>query len=165
VLENVTSARNRNANDGAIRGPSAPVTVKKGDSASSILRELGANPDEAKAISRRRSASVARRRPQGGAKTAGPPGHDRPPVPTQRLQPARSSSPGQGAEAVARPVGHGKYVRSTCTASTRATRSRTPGDDEEDDGRGVRLYQSVYETALRHKVPARSSTVGAHLLL
>src|SRR5258708_32955904 len=27
-------------------------------------------------------------------------------------------------------------------------------DDEEDDGTGVRLYQSIYETALRNKVPA-----------
>jgi len=27
-------------------------------------------------------------------------------------------------------------------------------DDEDDDGTGVRLYQSIYETALRNKVPA-----------
>jgi murein DD-endopeptidase MepM/ murein hydrolase activator NlpD len=27
-------------------------------------------------------------------------------------------------------------------------------DDDEDDGTGVRLYQSIYETALRNKVPA-----------
>ena len=26
-------------------------------------------------------------------------------------------------------------------------------DDDEDDGSGVRLYQSIYETALRNKVP------------
>ncbi|HAO44159.1 MAG TPA: hypothetical protein DCR53_27005, partial [Afipia sp.] len=27
-------------------------------------------------------------------------------------------------------------------------------DDDDDDGTGVRLYQSIYETALRNKVPA-----------
>src|SRR5260370_36373459 len=27
-------------------------------------------------------------------------------------------------------------------------------DDDDDDGSGVRLYQSIYETALRNKVPA-----------
>src|SRR5437899_10227593 len=27
-------------------------------------------------------------------------------------------------------------------------------DDDEDDGSGVRLYQSIYETAMRNKVPA-----------
>jgi murein DD-endopeptidase MepM/ murein hydrolase activator NlpD len=27
------------------------------------------------------------------------------------------------------------------------------GDDEEDDGKGVRLYQSIYETSLRNQVP------------
>ena len=26
-------------------------------------------------------------------------------------------------------------------------------DDDDDDGSGVRLYQSIYETALRNKVP------------
>src|SRR5438445_12978930 len=27
-------------------------------------------------------------------------------------------------------------------------------DDDDDDGSGVRLYQSIYETALRNKLPA-----------
>src|SRR5262249_3540330 len=27
------------------------------------------------------------------------------------------------------------------------------GDDDEDDGSGVRLYQSIYETALRNQIP------------
>ena len=35
-----------------------------------------------------------------------------------------------------------------------ATQVAPPDDDEEeDDGTGVRLYQSIYETALRNKVP------------
>jgi murein DD-endopeptidase MepM/ murein hydrolase activator NlpD len=35
---------------------------------------------------------------------------------------------------------------------TEVARSRQQ-DEEEDDGRGVRLYQSIYETALRNQVP------------
>jgi murein DD-endopeptidase MepM/ murein hydrolase activator NlpD len=38
-------------------------------------------------------------------------------------------------------------------------------DDDDDDGSGVRLYQSIYETALRNKVPARDRGHGPHLLL
>jgi murein DD-endopeptidase MepM/ murein hydrolase activator NlpD len=34
-----------------------------------------------------------------------------------------------------------------------ATASNGSDDDEEDDGSGVRLYQSIYESALRNKVP------------
>ena len=44
--------------------------------------------------------------------------------------------------------------RSTSALSKpRLRRSRPPQEEEEDDGRGVRLYQSIYETALRNQVP------------
>ena len=39
---------------------------------------------------------------------------------------------------------------STCRASIRDVADES---DDEDDGTGVRLYQSIYETALRHQVP------------
>ena len=45
--------------------------------------------------------------------------------------------------------------RSTCRASTPSPRTadNSSDDDDDDDGSGVRLYQSIYETALRNKVP------------
>ncbi len=33
------------------------------------------------------------------------------------------------------------------------TETADNSDDDDDDGTGVRLYQSIYETALRNKVP------------
>jgi murein DD-endopeptidase MepM/ murein hydrolase activator NlpD len=49
----------------------------------------------------------------------------------------------------------GKYVavdvQSMNTATDTAENSND--DDDDDDGSGVRLYQSIYETALRNKVP------------
>ena len=45
----------------------------------------------------------------------------------------------------------GRYV-SVDVASIN-TQVADAGDDEEDDGNGVRLYQSIYETALRNQIP------------
>jgi murein DD-endopeptidase MepM/ murein hydrolase activator NlpD len=43
----------------------------------------------------------------------------------------------------------GKYV----SVDPRSANSIASNDDEEDDGKGVRLYQSIYETSLRNQVP------------
>jgi murein DD-endopeptidase MepM/ murein hydrolase activator NlpD len=129
------------------------IPVKKGDNVPSILRDLGTNPDEAKAI----AAVFGQRGREGGLKegqkllvllaTTGPSG------PTQRLQPVRVIVAGdKGPEAVVALSDMGKYVsvdvRSVDTGGEVADAS-----DDDDDGRGVRLYQSVYETALRNRVP------------
>jgi murein DD-endopeptidase MepM/ murein hydrolase activator NlpD len=57
-----------------------------------------------------------------------------------------------GAEAVVALSDMGQYV-----AVDAAQGAETPvadnADDEEDDGSGVRLYQSIYETALRNQIP------------
>jgi hypothetical protein len=45
----------------------------------------------------------------------------------------------------------GKYV-SVDVASMNTLVSEA-SDDEEDDGKGMRLYQSIYETALRNNIP------------
>ena len=59
-------------------------------------------------------------------------------------------------EAVAALSDLGKYVavdvQSMNTVAEAA--SGKDDDDDEDDGSGVRLYQSIYETAMRNKVPA-----------
>jgi murein DD-endopeptidase MepM/ murein hydrolase activator NlpD len=48
----------------------------------------------------------------------------------------------------------GKYVAVDVQSMNTATETADNSDDEDDDGSGVRLYQSIYETALRNKVPA-----------
>jgi murein DD-endopeptidase MepM/ murein hydrolase activator NlpD len=124
------------------------VTVKRGDSVGAILRDLGATPEEAKAVA---SALGARGRdgalkdgqrlrvlltPIGGGK---------------RMQPIRVVVVTDSTvEAVVALSDTGKYVSvDVQSADTQVA------DAEEDDntGTGVRLYQSVYETALRQQVP------------
>src|SRR5262249_51842129 len=54
-------------------------------------------------------------------------------------------------EAVAALSDQGKYVAvDVRSMDTDVARAR---DEEEDDGKGVRLYHSIYETALRNQVP------------
>ena len=128
--------------------------VKKGDTATSILREQGATPDEARAI----AVMLGARGRDGGLKEGqkvrilmAPAG------PGQRLQPVRVIVANDSAiEAVAALSDLGKYVavdvQSMNTVSDTADNSGS-SDDDDDDGSGVRLYQSIYETALRNKVP------------
>ena len=58
-------------------------------------------------------------------------------------------------EAVAALSDVGKYVAvDVQSMNTIAETADNSNDDDDDDGSGVRLYQSIYETALRNKVPA-----------
>jgi murein DD-endopeptidase MepM/ murein hydrolase activator NlpD len=130
--------------------------VKKGDSVSSILRDQGATPDEIRAI----VATLGARGRDGGVKEGeklrilmGPAG----PVPDARLQPYRVIVANDTTiEAVAALSDLGKYVavdvQSMNTVAETADNTSN-NDDDDDDGSGVRLYQSIYETALRNKVP------------
>ncbi|WP_454632687.1 peptidoglycan DD-metalloendopeptidase family protein [Bradyrhizobium cenepequi] len=128
--------------------------VKKGDTVTSVLREMGATADEAKAI----AATLGARGRDGGLKEGQKlrilmaPSN---PGPGARLQPYRVIVANDTqVEAVAALSDIGKYVavdvQSMNTVSETADNS---DDDDEDDGSGVRLYQSIYETALRNKVP------------
>jgi murein DD-endopeptidase MepM/ murein hydrolase activator NlpD len=126
--------------------------VKKGDSIASILREVGATPEEAKAI----ASTLGAKGRDGGLKegqkvrilmAAQTPG--------ARLQPYRVMVAGESAiEAVAALSDLGKYVAVDVQSMNTVTETAAADDDDEDDGSGVRLYQSIYETALRNKVPA-----------
>jgi len=127
--------------------------VKKGDSVTSILREQGATPEEAKAI----AATLGARGRDGGLKEGqklrilmAPAA----PGPGQRLQPYRVIVANDSTiEAVAALSDLGKYVAVDVQSMNTVTETADNSDDEEDDGTGVRLYQSIYETALRNKVP------------
>jgi murein DD-endopeptidase MepM/ murein hydrolase activator NlpD len=155
VPENVTLLRKTAAQTtGGNAWSERTIPVKKGDSVPSILRDIGTNPDEAKAI----AATFGQRGREGGLKegqkllvllaTTGPSG------PTQRLQPVRVIVAGdKGPEAVVALSDMGRYVSVDVHSVNTGTEVADASEEEEDDGRGVRLYQSVYETALRHQVP------------
>jgi murein DD-endopeptidase MepM/ murein hydrolase activator NlpD len=131
--------------------------VKKGDSVTSVLKDMGATPDECKAI----------------AATLGPRGRDNglkegeklrilmapsSPAPGARLQLYRVIVANDSAvEAVAALSDLGKYVAvdvQSLNTVTDTADNKSGDDDDDDDGSGVRLYQSIYETAMRNKVPA-----------
>jgi murein DD-endopeptidase MepM/ murein hydrolase activator NlpD len=126
--------------------------VKKGDTIASILREQGATPEEAKSV----AATLGARGRDGGLKEGqkvrilmAPAG------PGLRLQPYRVMVANDSAiEAVAALSDLGKYVAVDVQSMNTVTDTADNSDDDDDDGTGVRLYQSIYETALRNKVPA-----------
>jgi murein DD-endopeptidase MepM/ murein hydrolase activator NlpD len=125
--------------------------VRKNDTVTSILREQGATPEEAKSI----AATLGARGRDGGLKEGqklrilmAPAG------PGQRLQPYRVIVANESTiEAVAALSDLGKYVAVDVQSMNTVTETADNSDDDDDDGSGVRLYQSIYETALRNKVP------------
>jgi murein DD-endopeptidase MepM/ murein hydrolase activator NlpD len=125
--------------------------VKKGDSVTTILRDQGASAEEARAI----AATLGAHGRDGGLKEGqklrilmAPAG------PGQRLQPYRVIVANDSTiEAVAALSDLGKYVAVDVQSMNTASETAENSDDDDDDGSGVRLYQSIYETALRNKVP------------
>ncbi|HYT81799.1 MAG TPA: M23 family metallopeptidase, partial [Gemmatimonadales bacterium] len=124
------------------------ITVKKGESVSTILREAGATPDEIKAI----AGQLGAKGRDGGLKEGQKIRLLLSPIPGgQRMQPVRLILIGDTAvEAVVALSDMGKYV-SVDVQSAETTVA--DNDDDDDDGSGVRLYQSIYETALRNQIP------------
>jgi len=131
--------------------------VKKGDSITSVLRDQGATPDEARAI----AATLGPRGRDGGLKEGEKlrilmaPAN---PSPGARLQPFRVIVANDSMiEAVSALSDLGTYVAvdvQSMNSVTDTADNKSTDDDDDDDGSGVRLYQSIYETALRNKVPA-----------
>ena len=127
------------------------VTVKKGENIETILKEIGATPEEISAIA---SALGPRGRKNGlkeGQKlrilAAAPAGEP------NRLQPLRVIVMGDSAiEAVVALSDMQKYV-AVDVASMNTLVAETGSEDDDDDGKGMRLYQSIYETALRNNIP------------
>jgi len=125
------------------------VTAKKGDTATTILRDLGATPDEIKGF----VGALGPRGRDGGLKegqklrillSAAGPG--------QRLQPVRVMVLGDSAiDAVAALSDTGKYV--AVDVQQMGGEVQEADEDDENDANAVRLYQSLYETALRNQVP------------
>jgi len=153
VPENVTLLpKTKEQATGGNPGNERIHVVKKGDSVSSILRDQGATPEEAKAI----ASTLGARGRDGGLKEGqklkilmAPAG------PGQRLQPYRVIVANEATvEAVAALSDIGKYVAVDVSSMNTTAEVADNSDDDDDDGTGVRLYQSIYETAMRNKVPA-----------
>jgi len=150
VPENITllpkSTAQANGNPWAER----TIAVKKGESASSILRDLAATPDEIRAITN----------------VLGPRGRDGGLREGQKLRVLFAAADGgqrqrvvrlvvvgdSAVEAVVALSDTGKYV-SVDVQHGGPEVADAANDDDENDTTSVRLYQSVYETALRNQVP------------
>jgi murein DD-endopeptidase MepM/ murein hydrolase activator NlpD len=127
------------------------IVAKKGDSISTVLRDLQASPDDIGAITK----ILGPRGRDGGIREgqklrvllANVPGQP------QRLQPIRViiASDAQ-VDAVVALSDTGKYVSVDVTNVNTEVAESTEGNDENDTS-GVRLYQSVYETAMRNQIP------------
>jgi murein DD-endopeptidase MepM/ murein hydrolase activator NlpD len=127
------------------------VIVKKSETVGSILRELGASPDDIKGI----LAVLGARAREGGVKegqklrvltAASGLGH---------MQPLRIIISGDGGvEAAVALSDNGKYVPVDIRNVVAEATASSDDEADEDDGGGVRLYQSIYETALRNNVPS-----------
>jgi murein DD-endopeptidase MepM/ murein hydrolase activator NlpD len=123
------------------------IAFKKGDTFTSVMHDLGAMPDETTAIAR----ALGSKGRDGAIKEGQKLRVLLSPTSSQRLQPVRVIVVGDsGMEAVAALSDMGRYVAvDVQSADTRVAEE----DDSEDDGTGVRLYQSIYETALRNQIP------------
>jgi murein DD-endopeptidase MepM/ murein hydrolase activator NlpD len=148
VPENVTlrakTAQANGGNDWSERF----VPAKRGDTVGSILRELGAQPDEIKSILAVFGPAAASPLKEGQRlrvlATAAGLGHN---------QPLRVIIMGDSAiQAAAALSDTGGYVP-VDIKNVDTDIADTTADDNSDDGSGVRLYQSLYETALRNNVP------------
>lgn len=130
-------------------GSERTIVIRKGDTLTMVLRDLGAAPEEIKSI-----AAVLGVRGRDGNLREGQKLRVllAPVRGTARLQPVRVMVVGDnGTEAVAALSDLGRYV--AVDVQSAEARASEPEDDEDDDGTGVRLYQSIYETALRNQVP------------
>jgi murein DD-endopeptidase MepM/ murein hydrolase activator NlpD len=127
------------------------ITVKKGDSVSSILRDLGATSDEIGAI----MSALGPRVRAAGVKEGQKLRVLLSPVPGgARLQPIRVIIASDSAiDAVAALSDNGKYVSVDVKNVDNDVADNSEDNPTAPKTGGVSLYQSVYETALRDKLP------------
>ena len=126
------------------------ILAKRGDTVANILRDLGAAPDDIAAITKvlSRGRDAALKEGQKLRVLLSPiPG-------TKALQPVRVIVASEsGIDAVAALSDMGKYVPVDVRNVDTEMTAESAQQPEEDDGTGIRLYQSIYETVLRNNVP------------
>ena len=126
------------------------LMVRRGDTVGSILRDLGATSEEIRAINSLLGAHAR----EGGIKE----GQKlrillAPADATLRPEPIRVMLVGDnGVEAAVALSDAGKYVSVDVQHGDTEAVEADDGTDD-DDANAVRLYQSIYETALRNQVP------------
>ena len=151
VPENITLLpKTTNETTGGNAFTDKVIPVKKGDGVASILRDLGATPDDITAITN----VLGPRGRDGGIKEGQKLRVLLAPVPgTQRLQPIRVIVASDTTiDAVVALSDLGKYV--AVDVHNVGTDVADNSEDTDDEDRpGVTLYQSVYETALRNQIP------------
>jgi len=127
------------------------IPVKKGDSVASILRDLGATPDEIQSI----VAILGPRGRDGGVKEGEKLRVLLSPLPgVQRQKPVRVIVANDTTvEAVVAMSDIGKYVPVDAHSIDTDVVDGDEDSGSDNDASGVRLYQSVYETGLRNKIP------------
>ena len=152
VPENITLLpKTASQTTGGTGASERTVTAKKGDSVAGILRDLGAPADDIQAI----VALLGAKGRDGGLKDGEKVRVLMSPIlgSDGRLQPARVMLLGDTAvEAVVALSDMGRYVPVDVQSAETAV-AESSEEQDQDDGSGVRLYQSIYETALRNQVP------------
>ncbi len=126
------------------------VVVKRGETVGSILRELGAAPEEIKSI----IAVVGPAALEGGLKEGQKLRVLAAPAGLGHIQPLRVIIAGDsGITAAVALSDLGQYVPVDIRNIDPEVTETGEDQAAEDDTSGVRLYQSLYETALRNNVP------------
>ncbi len=152
VPENITLLpKTKNETTGGNGFNDRVVLVKKGDTIASILRDLGAAPDDINAITR----VLGPRGRDGGIKEGQKLKILLNPLPgNQRLQPIRVIVATEiSIEAVVALSDLGKYVPVDVRNIGTDVAENSEDNNDDNDGAGVSLYQSVYETAMRNQIP------------
>ena len=126
------------------------IVAKRGETVGSILRELGAAPDEIKSV----IGVIGPAALEGGLKE----GHKlrvlMAPAGLGRAQPLRVIIAGDSGIIAAVALSDlGRYVPVDIRNIDRDVSDSNEDEAAEEDIRGVPLYQSLYETALRNNVP------------
>jgi murein DD-endopeptidase MepM/ murein hydrolase activator NlpD len=124
------------------------VAVKKGESAATILRDQGASPDDIHNLT-----GVLGPRGRDGGLREGQKLRIMFAPDAGRLRVVRVIVVGDAVEAVVALSDTGKYVAVDVQSMTTSTDIVEADEDDENDATAVRLYQSIYETALRNQIP------------
>jgi murein DD-endopeptidase MepM/ murein hydrolase activator NlpD len=126
------------------------VVAKRGDTLASILRELGAQPDPARAL-----INAFGRGRDGNLKEGLRIRVLMTPAPTGGIQPLRVSIfNDNGHEGTVALSDMGRYVSVAEPRDMQMAKVSPQESDDEDAAGKMRLYNAIYETALRNNVPA-----------
>jgi murein DD-endopeptidase MepM/ murein hydrolase activator NlpD len=151
VAENVTLLPKTSPVPGGGDWSERVVPLKRGETVGSVLRQLGAAPEEIKSIIAVIGPAAVDPTAKEGQKVRAL----LTPVGLGHMQPLRVIVAGDnGITAAVALSDLGKYVPVNVRNIDTAQSAEAADDASADDGTGVRLYQSLYETALRNNVPS-----------